>query len=273
MPAFVDALSREEIARILEHVRTFCDERGWPRGELNLPRALVTEKAFPENEAVMTTTVSAADPETVVNQFLYERRLGRRGQYEVSVPFSLQQRPAGGWNRGLGDIGVAYKHVLFDSLSRGSIVSAGSELTLPTGKETEGLGKRLTVFEPFVAVGQILPRDGFVHLHAGLEMPLNISTASNELFWRAAIGKTFMQAGAGRAWSPMIELLGTREVAPNERTQWDLVPEMQVTLSTRQHIMVNAGVRIPITDRLVRTHSVIVYFLWDWFDGGLFDGW
>src|SRR6185436_15343887 len=57
MPAFGDELSDEEISKVIGHIRTFCAERGWPRGDLNLPRALVTEKAFPENEAVVTTTV------------------------------------------------------------------------------------------------------------------------------------------------------------------------------------------------------------------------
>src|SRR5688572_572401 len=51
MPAFGDELSHGQIALIVDHVRTFCAERGWPRGDLNLPRPLVTEKAFPENEA------------------------------------------------------------------------------------------------------------------------------------------------------------------------------------------------------------------------------
>jgi hypothetical protein len=43
-------------------VRTFCASDAWPRGELNLPRALVTEKAFPEDEAVLTTSVATSGP-------------------------------------------------------------------------------------------------------------------------------------------------------------------------------------------------------------------
>jgi hypothetical protein len=48
---------------------------------------------------------------------------------------------------------------------------------------------------------------------------------------------------------------------------------MQVTLNKRQHLMINAGVRVPLNDRTGRTTQVIAYFLWDWFDGGLRDGW
>ena len=57
MPAFGEALTDAELAAIVEHIRDFCGEPRWPRGELNLPRPLVTEKAFPEDEAVLTTTV------------------------------------------------------------------------------------------------------------------------------------------------------------------------------------------------------------------------
>jgi hypothetical protein len=37
--------------------------------------------------------------------------------------------------------------------------------------------------------------------------------------------------------------------------------------------MLNAGVRIPATHRSGRRTQLIAYFLWDWFDGGLLDGW
>ena len=32
---------------VVETLRSFCKEPGWPRGEMNFPRALMTEKAFP----------------------------------------------------------------------------------------------------------------------------------------------------------------------------------------------------------------------------------
>jgi hypothetical protein len=48
---------------------------------------------------------------------------------------------------------------------------------------------------------------------------------------------------------------------------------MQITLSTRQHIMMSAGVRIPLTARDERHAQFMCYLLWDWFDGPLFGGW
>ena len=58
MPVWGAALSEAEIARVLSHLRSFCSDDRWPRGELNLPRPLLTEKAFPEDEAVVTTFAS-----------------------------------------------------------------------------------------------------------------------------------------------------------------------------------------------------------------------
>lgn len=47
MPSFGEALTPDEIDKVVEYLRTLCRDDSWPRAELNLPRALVTEKAFP----------------------------------------------------------------------------------------------------------------------------------------------------------------------------------------------------------------------------------
>lgn len=273
MPAFGDAMTDDELQRALDHIRGFCGNPAWPRGELNMPRPLVTEKAFPENEAVWTTTVNATGRGEVGNELVYEQRLGARTQYEIVVPLVVQERDAGGWNRGLGDVAVALKHVLAHNLERGYILSAAGELIFPTGKESVGGGSGVTIFEPFVAFGQLLPADGFVQAQAGLELPFDADRAGREAFWRVAIGKTFTQGRFGRSWSPMVEWLGARDLADGATVQWDVVPQMQVTLNRRQHIMINVGVRVPVNQRAGRSTQVIAYFLWDWFDGGLRDGW
>jgi hypothetical protein len=187
---------------------------------------------------------------------------------------AFEESATGQWNRGLGDVTLAAKRVLAHSFDRGTIFTAGAEAILPTGKETLGLGKGVTIFEPFLALGQILPRNAFVHLHAGAELPVDRDKAEAEAFWRVAVGQTFEQANFGRAWSPMVELLAARELEQGQPVHWDVVPQMQVTLNQRQHLMVNAGVRVPVTGRDDgRRAQFVTYFLWDWFDGGLRDGW
>jgi mono/diheme cytochrome c family protein len=274
MPAFGEVLTEADILRILDHLRTFCGDPAWPRGELNLPRTLFTEKAFPENETVFTSSIGGGTSGSLTHEVLYEKRFGSRNQYEVVVPLALEESAAGQWNRGLGDVAFAVKRVLFHSLDSGTIVSGAGEVVLPTGKETLGLGKGVTIFEPFVAVGQILPRNTFVQLQFGAELPADRDKAEPEAFWRGAIGATLEQANFGRAWSPMLEILGGRELEEGQTVQWDAVPQMQVTLNQRQHLMINAGVRIPLTGRdQGRRAQFVTYFLWDWFDGGLKDGW
>jgi mono/diheme cytochrome c family protein len=273
MPAFGEALTDEEIRRTIGYIRGFCADAAWPRGELNLPRPLVTEKAFPENEAVLTTTIDAGGMGAVGNTFLYEQRIGARSQFEIAIPLNFQESGAGGWTRGLGDVAVALKRVLVHSFDAGTIFSVAGELILPTGKETRGLGKGATVFEPYLAFGQMLPSDSFLQVQAGLELSTNRTRASNEAFWRASLGRTFVENGFDRSWSPIIELLAARELGAGASTHWDVLPQMQVSLSRRQHVLVNAGVQVPITDRDGRSTRILVYLLWDWFDGGFFEGW
>jgi hypothetical protein len=52
-----------------------------------------------------------------------------------------------------------------------------------------------------------------------------------------------------------------------------VVPQIQVTLSKLQHVMVAVGARLPITQREDRHPEGLVYLLWDWFDGGFFEFW
>jgi mono/diheme cytochrome c family protein len=270
MPAFGEALSRDDVELVVSHVRSLCTSRVWPRGELNLPRPLVTEKAFPENEAVVDVAVGTGGSRAISQQFIYEHRIGARAQYELVVPFEMHGA-ATSWDRGLGDIAVALKGVLFHDLDRGSILTVGGELSLPTGKETSGLGSGVVRVEPFVAMGQILPHEGFLHVQGGVEAASGGAAA--EAFWRGAAGITLLQGRYGRSWSPMIELLGARELDSGQHVTWDAVPQVQVSLSRRQHILVNVGVRLPVNERSGRHAEVLTYFLWDWFDGGLFDGW
>jgi mono/diheme cytochrome c family protein len=276
MPAFGDALTGAQIEMALAHVYAFCDDDAWPRGELNLPRPMITEKAYPEDEAVWTSSVDAEGPGAVINELLYEKRFGSRNQIEVKLPFGFRESGAGGWSAGIGDLTVGLKRALAHSLDGGYIFSAGAEVVLPTGDAGSGFGKDTVIFEPFAAAGFLLPRDSFVHLQAGAELSTDTGTADHEAFYRGAVGMTFAQGpnGFGRAWTPMLEVLATTELGELEtETALDLLPQVQVTLNTRQHVMVNVGVRVPVNEAASRDTQVLFYLLWDWFDGGFFDGW
>jgi hypothetical protein len=74
-------------------------------------------------------------------------------------------------------------------------------------------------------------------------------------------------------WSPMLELLADRDLATGAKTSVDVLPQFQVTVNRRQHIRLNVGWQLPVNNRTRRSKQVVFYFLWDWFDGGLLDGW
>ena len=271
MPAFGDALSPDDIRLAISHIRTFCPEPAWPQGDLNFPRAFFTEKAFPENEAVWTMAMTGRRERSLESAVIYEQRLGARNQIELVAPIAAHQDSMGDWSRGLGDVALAFKRTLHASMRRGQISAAGLEVILPTGNESSGLGSGDTVFEPFAMWGQALPRNSYLQLHAGIELPSD-SQKSRETFVRSAAGTTLAgDRGFGRSWSPQVEVLWAR--AEGGPSAWDVVPQLQVTLSKLQHVMLAAGVRVPITQRDERRPQALVYLLWDWFDGGFFEMW
>lgn len=274
MPAFGEALQPEEIQAALARIRAFCTDARWPRGELNLPRALFTEKAYPEDEAVITTTFVTEGADSVSHEFLWEQRFGPLNQMEIKIPITRADLGAPeGWTSGAGDLGIGVKHTMRHSLERGSILSVGGELVVPTGDETKGFGKGTTVLESFVLYGKILPRDSFVQLQGVLEFP-NDSALEDEAVFRAVLGKTWtVDAPFGRSFTPMLEVLAARELAGGAETQWDVVPQLQVSLNKRQHVLGAIGIRQPITDRGNRQTELVFYLLWDWFDGGVLQGW
>jgi hypothetical protein len=94
------------------------------------------------------------------------------------------------------------------------------------------------------------------------------------VYLRTAFGKSLAGDGnLGRLWSPMVEFIANRNLTSGTKTDWDVVPEFQVTINRRQHIRAAMGYLMPINDTAGRPKQVIAYFLWDWFDGGLFEGW
>jgi hypothetical protein len=168
---------------------------------------------------------------------------------------------------------VAVKRAFYHDLKAGSILSGSAELIIPTGDENTGFGKGTFVFEPFLTFGQILPGDFFLQAQGGMEIPFNRQKAENEAFLRVALGRSMSFSPWGRTWTPMVEVLASRELTSDVNTLFDVVPQIQVTLSKRQHIRFNVGVRLPLNETADRNLAVMGYLLWDWFDGGLFEGW
>jgi hypothetical protein len=281
MPSFGGAISDHQIKLVTAHVKSFCQDDAWPAGEFNLPRPLVTGKAYLEDELVWELQSTTEEPHYMQMKFVAETRVGSRGQLELAVPMGVRQRESENedgstdlvWGEGLGDIAVSFKGVLWHSVPVGNICSLGAEVFFPLGDEEDEFSQGIFRFEPFIAMGQILPGNNFVQVHGGAELSTDDEIASHELFWRTAVGHTFIEGRFGRAWSPMVEIIGAYEIDPDASPEWSVAPELHVTLSQRQHVMLNLGVMIPITEFDDRQIVIMTHLLWDWFDGGFTEGW
>ena len=293
MPAFRGALTQEQLGRVMGYIRTLCTNDNWPRGELNLPRPLLTEKAYPEDEWVVELGVDLESDGGASAAYVYEQRFGPRSQVEIVIPYGWRsggahdhghddhdhdghddEAPGGGLRHGLGDVVVGVKHALHHDLDLGRIFSVGGEVILSTGDEGAGLGAAGNALEAFASYGQILPDDGFIQAHTGFEVPLY--DGASEAFGRVVLGRSFTEGQWGRTWTPMLEMQLKRHFESGAATTLDLVPQAQVSLNTRQHVLANFGLLIPVTGNAgetARSVRLVTYLLLDWFDGGFFEGW
>jgi mono/diheme cytochrome c family protein len=273
MPSFGTLLTSGQIDDVIAYLRTLCRNNHWARGELNLPRALITEKAFPEDEEVISTAVNASGPAGTVTDIIHEQRFGVHNQIEVDVPLQFQERNQT-WYGGVGDVSIGLKREMWSNLRAGSILSLFGGVIVPSGNKQRGFGSGTTTFETFAAFDQLFPTNTFIQFQAGAELPRHTDIAPQTMFWRTALGQSFAaNHGLGRLWSPMVEFVADRDLVDGASTKWDVVPEMQVTISRRQHIRANVGFSKPIANTTGRSSQVIFYLLWDWADGKLTQGW
>ena len=273
MPSFAEALNSDEIDQVIGYLRGFCTNPHWPRGELNLPRALVTEKAFPEDEVVLSTAINAQGAPGVETHIIHEQRFGMRNQIEVDVPITFEDQDHT-WYGGVGDVTFGLKREIFSSLRTGSILSLQGSVLAPTGNSSRGFGSGTTTFETFAAFDQLFRSNTFIQTQLGGDLPVDTQKAPQSLFWNTAVGQSFSQDhGLGRMWSPMFEVLAARDFTTGAKMNWDVLPQMQVTISKRQHVRGDLGVRIPVNNTAGRQVQLMFYLLWDWGDGKLTEGW
>lgn len=236
MPAYGEAGTPEQIRLVVRYVRSLCRERGWPPGELNFPRAFLTEKAYPENELV----VSAAGRG---QELLYERRVGRRLQVEVAVV-------------AFDHASAALKYNVWHSLERRALASVGLEASPPLGRRDRW------ELEPFIAAG--LERAGLVvqgEVLAGWEETEGIAAGSLRLGVGRETGRFVPMVEAGWDWA---------RGSPGILT---LYPQTWIQLSRLGHVAGSVGARIPVNGADRGQATLTAFLLWDYGDGPLLRGW
>lgn len=255
MPAFEDSLTPSQIRGFVSHIRGFCTERGWPSGNANFPRPIVTEKAFPENEFLILPAISHEKEVEFIA--VYEQRLGKRSMFEVAVP--AVTTPGTPRLYGLADLEVAFKHTLFSGHSGSGapqIVSLGVEAAVPSGNEEKGLGRGTTVIEPYVAAGTML-RDWYLQGQVKIELPADRAKAGRALVYNTYIGRDTNLSP--QTWTLGVELNGeNRELA--------LTPQVRKGLTGTGALAASIGVMVPLNEREERGVRWVGYLLWEYLE-------
>src|SRR5258707_3060769 len=189
MPAFGELLTSEQIDDVIAYAREFCTNKRWARGELNLPRALVVEKAYPEDEVVISTALNAQGAPGGTTHIIHEQRFGMKNQIEVDVPVNYQDQ-SHTWYGGIGDTTLGVKRTMFSSLPSGSILSLFGGAILPTGNKARGFGTGTTTFETFAAFDQLFRTNTFLETQFGADLPRHTDIAPQAIFFNTAIGQS-----------------------------------------------------------------------------------
>ena len=259
MPAFEDSLTAEQIRAFVSHMRGFCTEAGWPIGNTNFPRPILTEKAFPENEVVLLPAIShfaeATAPSITEGSFkvIYERRFGKQSMVEIAVPLvttnSLLTRTAG-----VGDISIALKQAAYFTNAR--IVSVGIEVAMPTGDRFKDHGSGAIKIEPYLSAGFIL---GAWYWQSQLkpEISMNTVRARHHFIYNTYIGRD--TSTAPNTWTIGVELNG-------EDDRVALTPQVRKGLTGTGALAASVGMMLPVNNREAQGMRWVGYLLWDYLE-------
>jgi hypothetical protein len=266
MPAFGATLSEQDIDNVLAYIKTLGGEHDYPDGSLNLFLPIRTKKAFPEDEWVWKQRYTGQDGDNAwKNTLEYEFRVGKRGQGVLEVTHEIK-----GSQQDFGHFEPGFKYVLKHDKDAGFILTGAAQVGVPlnSGADWE--------FLPYLAFGKVLSEKFTMQGSGRLVLNLEDSDKSKAEF--AGIVH-YVHTDLGRAVFPALELVAEvpfeRGSGPNraEAVQWSVIPQARIGLNKRGNIALNTGVELPLNDDYRYDWRVYVYFIWDFADGGLFDGW
>ena len=257
MPAFGDFLSPQQVTEFVAFIKKFCGETGWPTGNLNLPRPIFAEKAFPENEILLIPMVSHKKDEPVGVSFatVYEQRIGKRGQIEMVLP--MESASTGGVrSSGFGDFEIGMKYALNPRASN-HLFSAGCDVSMPTGNESSGLGAGQFVFEPYLSTATVIGSQSYLQTQLKLEFP-------NDNPWDDLVTVYNIYFGRDARLLPSTFTFGVELNGENEEVA--LTPQIRKGLSKSGALAGAFGVRLPLNHRTEQGVTWVGYLLWEYLE-------
>jgi mono/diheme cytochrome c family protein len=266
MPAFGETLSEEDIDATLEYIKTLGGEHDYPDGSLNLFLPIRTKKAFPEDEWVWKQRYTGEDGDNQwKNTLEYEFRVGERLQGVLEVTHETE----GGDNE-FGHFEPGFKYVLKHDKRAGFIYTLGGNLGVPLNGNAEW------ELLPYLAFGKILSDSWTMQGSGRLKLSLEEWDHGSAEF--AGIVH-WTHTPWPRSVFPALELVAEM---PFERgsgadkksaVQVSVLPQVRIGLSKRGHVAVNAGLELPLNDTDRYDWRAYAYLIWDFADGGFFEGW
>lgn len=263
MPAYGEVLTPAQIDTIVTYLKTFCTENGWPAGELNFRRPQITAKAFPENEALLLPSFTRGKSEAAATRFVYERRWGKRGQWEIAVPFAYESgSPA---RRGLADVEMSAKYVLAQHAAARFILSGGLETGLPTADLGLGVGNGAWKLVPYLAAAK-----GFAafYLQASVKYETPVQAGAGDRELRYDLAFTLPLTREKKGLFPILEFNGLT-VPKTGKAEWFLTPQLYLGLVRRGHVAFSFGSQLPLSRARPFDYRLMGFLLWEYADGGL----
>jgi mono/diheme cytochrome c family protein len=244
MPAFKGMLTEQQIADAASYAKSLCSDPDWVPVELNLPRPLLTDKAYPEQEVIIGSRFGRGKGDATDVFADAEYRLNGLTSVELDVHY-LDLHPEGGQPAsGLGDTDLAINRVVAFSAADRWLASVGLELSLPTGSESRGLGSGEVAWEPFVRAGwdwhQVVIQGDVI-----LEFPQKTADVNSLIVYNLAVGRYF-QPDPRLQITPMVELNSETSLDGPGRgdTKSAVLPQLRVLWLLWS---IGIGVEVPIT--------------------------
>lgn len=267
MPAFSGTLSEADIDAVLAYIKTeIGGAHDYPDGDLNLYLPLRTKKAFPEDEWVWKLRYSGLDGDDAwKNTLEYEFRIGKRAQGVLELTHE-----ADGDTSRLGQLEPGFKYVFKHDRRAGFIMTGAAQFAVPLNNDAHW------EFLPYVAVGKILNDDFTFQGSARLKLDLEDSNeSSSELAGVVHWTHTTWPRNVFPALEIVAEIPFERGSGPGRKdaVQYSILPQARIGLNKRGNIALNVGAELPLNDTGRYDWRSYVYFIWDFADGGLFDGW
>ena len=258
MPAQEGALTDTQIENVTAYIKSMVDTDDYPPGEMNLMLPTRVKKAFPEDEVVYKGRFTNQDGEDAYKNVVeIEKRVGKRGQ----AIFEFVHNSQGSVSE-LSEVEVGYKHAL--SYSKRHILSGAVVYAIPV--EADGDGELQTYFAYGTAISSSWTLQG------SLRFKFPIDDASDGEAELAGIVH-YVHSPWPRRVFPALEVTATEPFrSRNGDLEWTALPQVRIGLTRGGHVALNLGVELPLSDQSW-DHRIYATLLWDFADGGFFQGW